>query len=179
MRPSYFNRKMSILRRTFGYTLVAALLLATAQRLPAPISEIESPTPTPEQSIKPKPKRAPKPKPKPEARASATSSVRQQAAKQNRFAGTWVGTMPEVPWGNVATELVVDQTETTMLWQEGATRKGLEKTQLNGNTMEATFFVGGFYERWSLTPKPDGKTASVRLTAYLNDQTAVFHRVAE
>jgi hypothetical protein len=53
---------MPILRRTFCFLLVAALLLVTAHRLPAPIQEVpESPTPAPEQSANPKPKRTIKP----------------------------------------------------------------------------------------------------------------------
>jgi len=33
------------------------------------------------------------------------------AAKETRFAGTWVGTTPEGVWGNVGTQLVIDPTE--------------------------------------------------------------------
>ena len=36
---------MPTFNRTFAFTVIATLLLATAQRLPAPISEIETPTP--------------------------------------------------------------------------------------------------------------------------------------
>ena len=166
--------KMSILQRKSCF-LIAALLIA-AHRLPAPIVEETTPTPGPEQSAKSKPKPLPKPKPKSETSESATNPVRQQPSpKQSRFAGTWVGTMPEVPWGNVATELVVDQTETTMVWQESGARKGLVKAQLSGNTLQASF-PGWARPIWSLTPEPDGKTARVRLQAFMNDQTAVFHR---
>jgi hypothetical protein len=87
--------------------------------------------------------------------------------------------MPEVPWGNVATTLVIDSTETTMLWEETGTRKGLAKTLRDGNTLQANFTVGGILENWSLTPDSDGKTARVRLRALLNDQTAVFRRVTQ
>jgi hypothetical protein len=86
--------------------------------------------------------------------------------------------MPEVPWGNMATELVIDPTETTMLWQEGATRKGLEKTVRDGSTLQASLIVGSVRATWSLTTS-DGKTAQVRLQAFMNDQTAVFRRVTE
>ena len=54
--------KMSKLRRYLRCTLVAALLLAGAERLPAPISEVENPTPTPTQSAKPKLESSPRPK---------------------------------------------------------------------------------------------------------------------
>jgi hypothetical protein len=97
--------------------------------------------------------------------------------KQSRFAGTWVGTMPEVPWGNVATELVVDKNETTIEWQESGNRKGLAKAQLTANTLQA-IFPGWAHPIWSLTPESDGTTARVRLQAFMNDQTAVFHRTA-
>ena len=86
-----------------------------------------------------------------------------------------MGTMPEVPWGNIATALVVDQNEATMEWQESGKRKGLAKAQLTSNTLQATF-PGWARPIWSLTPEPDGKTARVRLQAFMNDQTAVFHR---
>ena len=85
--------------------------------------------------------------------------------------------MPEVPWGNVATELIVDQTGTTMTWQESGKFKGVGKTQVNGNTLSANFMVG-VAETWSLTLQSGGRTARVRLQAIMNDQTAVFHRVS-
>jgi hypothetical protein len=168
--------------------------LAVVERLPAPISEIESPTPAPEQSVKSRPKPSPKLKPKSEARASATRSVKQTATKESRFAGTWVGIMRKVPWGNVATTLVIDSTETTMLWEETGTRKGLAKTLHDGDTLQASFVVGGVQETWSLTPESDGKTGRVRLQELLSGgsrpgsqkawdresvQTAVFRRVTQ
>jgi hypothetical protein len=49
--------------RTSCVLIVAAVLLITAHRLPAPIQEVpESPTPAPEQSANPKSKQTPKPK---------------------------------------------------------------------------------------------------------------------
>jgi hypothetical protein len=156
--------------------VVAGLLVVSAHRLPAPIQEIpESPTPAAEQS--PKTKRASaKPKSTPPATETTKSAIKQtMGAKTSRFAGTWVGTMPEVPWGNVATELIVDETGTTMQWQESGKQKGTEKARLSGDTLQATFQVG-VAAIWSLTPQPDGVTARVRLQAFMNDQTAVFHR---
>ena len=159
--------------------LGAVLLLATAHRLPAPIQEVpESPTPVPTvaATAKPKPKPSPKPKAKAEASESAPSpSKRPVGPKTSRFAGKWVGTMPQVPWGNVATELIVDETGTTMQWQESGKQKGTEKTRLSGDTLQATFPVG-VAATWSLTPQPDGATARVRLQAFMNNQTAIFHR---
>lgn len=162
---------------TLRFLLVAAVLVSTAHRSPAPISEIpETPTPAPTEPMKSKPKRTSKPKANSEANESATNPAREQPSpKPSRFAGTWVGTMPEVPWGNVATELIVDETGTTMQWQESGKQKGTEKARLSGDTLQATFQVG-VAAIWSLTPQPDGATARVRLQAFMNDQTAVFHR---
>lgn len=163
----------------FRYLLLVALLLVGAHRLPAPIQEIqESPTPAPTvaATAQPKPKLSPKPKPKAEASESAPSpSKRPVGPKTGRFAGKWVGTMPQVPWGNVATELIVDETGTTMQWQESGKQKGTEKARLSGDTLQATFQVG-VAATWSITPQPDGATARVRLQAFMNNQTAIFHR---
>lgn len=160
--------------------LVIFLLATSAHRLPAPIQEVpESPAPAPTvaPTAKPKPKPSPKPKPKSEATESAVDPAKQPAnAKRSRFAGTWVGTMPEVPWGNVATELVVDQTETTMDWQESGKQKGRAKAKLSGDTLQARFPAGATTATWSITPQPDGVSAQVRLQAFMNDQTALFHR---
>ena len=167
------------MKRTLVPFLIVALFLISAHRLPAPIQEVpESPTPAPTvaPTAKPKPKPSATPKPKAEASETATNPASQQpSSKQSRFAGTWVGTMPEVPWGNVATELVVDQTETTMEWQESGKQKGRAKARLSGNALQASFQVG-VTATWSITPQPDGATARVRLQAFMNDQTAVFHR---
>lgn len=167
------------MRTAIQCLVIATLLFVTAQRLPAPIQEVqESPTPAPTvaSTAKPKPKPSPKPKPKAEASESAPSPLKPQVGpKTSRFAGKWVGIMPEVPWGNIATELIVDETGTTMQWQESGKQKGTEKARLSGDTLQATFQVG-VAATWSLTPQPDGATARVRLQAFMNDQTAVFHR---
>ena len=83
--------------------------------------------------------------------------------------------MPEVPWGNVAVRLVVDPTETTMEWWGAGKSHGIAKAQLSNNTLQATWPTS-FSATWSVTPEPDGKTARVRLQAFMNDQTAVFQR---
>lgn len=164
-------------RRTTAVPFAVAFLVITAHRLPAPIQETpESPTPAPTVAPTAKPKSKPPPKPQAKSEASA-SPVRQQASsKQSRFAGKWVGTMPEVPWGNVATELIVDQAGATMTWQESGKQKGTARAQLVGDTLQAHFQVG-VSETWSITAQPDGATAQVRLQAFMNDQTAIFHRV--
>jgi hypothetical protein len=165
--------------KSLRLTTVVLMLIIAPQRLPAPIQEVpESPTPAPAiaPTGTPKSKPSQQRKPKPEASESTKNSVKQQPTPKSRsFAGKWVGTMPEVPWGNVATELIVDQTETMMDWQESGKKKGRSKTTLNGNTLQASFQVG-VTAKWSLTPQPGGATAHVRLQAFMNDQTAIFHR---
>lgn len=157
--------------------LATVILLLSAHRLPAPI--VESPeSPTPAASARP----TAKPKSKPKATASPNDAAKNDtkqkpALKTTRFAGKWIGVMPEVPWGNVPTELTVDQAESTMHWQESGKEKGLAKaTIVNGDTLQANFMVG-VAETWSITPTGDGAIARVRLQAFMNDQTAIFHRV--
>ncbi len=150
-----------------------AFLLIIAHRLPAPIVEET----TPRSTVAPRPEAKPK-RAKSHAAPKPTSEPKQErSANKIRFAGKWVGTMPEVPWGNVATELTVDQAEATMHWQESGQEKGLAKASVvNGDTLQANFVVG-VAETWSITPFGDGATARVRLQAFMNDQTAIFHRV--
>jgi hypothetical protein len=159
------------------------LLLITAHRLPAPISEVpESPTPasTVAPTAKPKSKPLPKPKPKSEASESATNPGRQQpSSKRSRFAGTWVGTIQTFPPGNTATVLTVDSTETTMALTWDLSGPPAAKAKLIGDTLQATFGEGLAAPTFLLTPQPDGATARVRMQAFMNDFTAVFHRAAE
>lgn len=79
---------------------------------------------------------------------------------------------------DIPTELIVDQSETTMEWQESGKRKGVAKAYGSGDTLSASFPAGLTVGRWSLAAQPDGTTARVRLQAFMNDQTAVFRRVA-
>jgi hypothetical protein len=155
--------------RIFGSVI---LLLVTAHRAPAPIRETsESPTPAKKTQTNTKSKSNSK-----SPTAAEKSATNQSAqAKTNHFARKWVGTMPEVPRGNVATELIIDPNGTTMNWQESGKHKGISRTVIVGNTIQATFQVG-VTEVWSLTLLPDG-TARARLQATMNDQTAIFHRV--
>jgi len=176
-------RSGSILRRPFCFLLVATLFLVTAHRLPAPITEIpESPTPTPTvaPTATPKPKTLPKPKPKSEASASATNPVRRQpSSKQSRFAGTWVGTMQTIPWGNWAVVLLIDANEATMSEQINGEKPIVRPARRNGEMLQARFPAGLTTITWSLTPQSDGTTANVRFEAFMNDFSAVFRRTAD
>src|SRR3989442_5148358 len=78
------SNKDGFLRRTFCFSLVAALVLVTAHRLPAPISEIPEPTATPK--VKPKPAR--------DVKAEGRPNVESRDAKSNpahSFNGVWEG----------------------------------------------------------------------------------------
>jgi hypothetical protein len=153
---------MSILRPTFCFSLVAALLLVTAHRLPAPISEVESPTPAPEQSAKPKPKPSARTKRKTEG---DEASVKKSGAKiiesartepspaRARFAGTWKGKMSD---GGQWT-IVIDPAETKATAIGGMWGAEDGPAQIDQNTISWNHTIN----KWSLTLMPDEKTAKV------------------
>jgi len=154
---------MSILRQTFCFSLVAALLLITAQRLLAPIQEVpESPTPVPEQSAKPKPKRTIKPKVTSERSESSTkrqtpSPLQSKATPQrNLFDGTWTGFLNDdhrTLFINSAGTVV---TEKSVKWGTATWPATCDGVSMRCNT------AGGC--SWTLTPNPDGKTAPATAT---------------
>jgi hypothetical protein len=155
------------------------LFLATSEQLPAPIQEVpESPTPAGTVAPTAKPKAKPSPKPKTEPSESAERPVQQQSSStRSRFAGTWVGTIPAFPTGPQDTVLTIDPRETTMLhtWT-GHPPTQVAKTEIKGDTIQATFPNGVATYSFAVTPMPDGVTASVHMQAVMNDFTAVFRR---
>lgn len=161
--------------------LVVAALLITTHRLPAPIVEEQKPTPAPSQSETPKRKHSIRSTSSSEQSLKQTESkpkATPSSAPTKKFAGKWSGIMPEVPWGDIQTELIVDPTETTMSWEDSLDKnRPTVKTQLNGNTISA-HFPGWPKAVWYITPNSDGQTAKVRLTAFMNDDHAVFRRVS-
>ena len=139
--------------------LALAFVLITALPLPAPISE-ENPTPAPERSVKPKPKRVVS---KPESESPNTSRSRTKAAPaaapiQNKFDGTWMGTIPNLPFvGNVDYVLFVNGGGTAVT--EKSANFGTYSWQASSD---------GYIMRWNangtdltLTPNSDGQTALV------------------
>jgi hypothetical protein len=153
-------RTGSILRRTFCFSLVAALLMVTAHRLPAPIQEVpESPAPAPEQSAKPKPKRTVKPKASEssesstKARTPSPTLKNQPTPNRNAFDGEWSG------HGNVADYTLVISARGTAVYE----------TSTKWGTYTWTATCDGVSMRWNtvvscgwiFTPNPDGKTAIV------------------
>src|SRR5712692_7418839 len=125
------------------FCLVCWLLFITAHRLPAPIQEVpESPTPSSVVAPTPNPRVKPSPKPKPKSEASvstATPTAQHPSSKQNRFAGTWVGTMPTIPWGNWAVVLVIDANEATMSEQVNGGKPIVRPARHNGQMLQARF----------------------------------------
>ncbi len=88
--------------------------------------------------------------------------------------------MQTIPWGNWAVVLTVDPNEATITSEINGGKPEVKKAQRNGDMLQATFPAGLTVITWSLTPQPDGATARVRMQAFMNDFTAVFHRtVAE
>ena len=181
MTQNFFSLRPHHLSCTgLSLRLIAAciLLLFTTSQLPAPIHEEADP--------QPKATASPTPKTKPSQDHSAKSSASPKSKpkenvvtveKQSRFAGSWVGTMPTFPWGNVEVILTVDPTGTTMKKSWSGNPNYIAKTQLKGDTLWAT--CPALEGSWSITPQPDGTTALVRLLALMNDQSVVFHRAAD
>ena len=140
---------------------IFCLLLAFAHRLPAPIAE-ESSTPVPQQSAKPKPKRISKPKVANEnAEAAVTSQKRTIAPaatpNQNRFDGTWMGTLNNLPFaGNVDFTLVVTANGTSVTEKSANFGTNTFEVNCDGSTMK--WETGS---SWTLTPIGDGQTALV------------------
>ena len=147
------------MKRALGLLLTVALLLSTVHRLPAPISEAETPTPAPKRAIKHK------------ASEDSESSTKRQTplppqtkatAQQNPFDGTWVGKC-EI--------YACDNADITLLISSGGTRIDLTATCLgesradhvpvnskiasDGRTVRLAISLGLF----TLTPNPDGQTA--------------------
>jgi hypothetical protein len=170
------------LRPTFCFSLVAALLLVTAHRLPAPISEIpESPTPAPEQSAKPKPKRTIKPKA--ESENSERSTKRQTPSPtpsiQPRFAGTWNGTLNRGLLGNVNYTLIVNAAGTLVKEICSSCDNTAPEHPAHWDGFTITWRGGALNEvACALTPDNEGKTARVTMKGFFANGDSVFHRTS-
>lgn len=163
-------------KRAILVVATSCFLLGSALRLPAPIMEESTPTPAAKEVVKTKPKRTESNTNRREAAATTRTP-----APTKKFAGKWSGIMPEIPWGNVETELTVDENESTMQWRDkiGSNSKSLTaKTTLSGNTLSARFPVGFTTAVWYITPRPDGLSADIRMTAFMNEDHGVFQRVS-
>lgn len=176
------------MKRTLALLLTVALLLITAHRLPAPISEIpESPTPAPEQSAKSKPKRTIKSKATSESSESSTSHQTpspqpksQATPTQPRFAGTWNGIMDCGIYGIIDHTIAITQDSMTVWQTKNPSVRGSGAPQISGDTI--TIRYDTCY--WTLTPNPDGKTALAKCGCggFLGigawNGSAIFHRTS-
>jgi hypothetical protein len=165
---------MSILRRTFCFLLAAGLFI-TAHRLPAPIVETpEKPTPAPEEEAS-KPKHSSRSKRKSEEAAKTEASKPQPRTPQERFAGTWTGTISQGLWGKVVFTFTLTAGATEVTERSGfgtyahpATSDGKSATWRTGLLNEIT---------WTFTPNSDGTTAQVTAKSPLGvNGSASFHR---
>jgi hypothetical protein len=168
--------------------LITALLLATADRLPAPIQEIpENPTPAPQESVSQrKSKHSAKVKlnaeesEAPSKRHAITSATRTKAQKpenKSRCAGVWLGVLNFGLLGNADETLTIDPTGTAVV----------EKNQFGSATHPATWdgatvrFQSGALEEiaFTLAPNADGQTAVVTANSlFIANPGAAFRKIA-
>lgn len=145
--------------------LIVSALLVTAPRLPAPISEVETPTPAP------KTKRTVKERTENRKTENRNASTPQPSPQnQNIYAGTWSGTLNWGIEGNYEHTVVIDPGQRTAT-----------VTNVTGTTYPTSIGVDGiswvtgvFHEhKWTLKPFPDGQTARVTINGH---NSAVFRR---
>ncbi len=139
--------KSNAVKRTFVLCLTTALLVSTAHRSPAPISE-ESPTPRPEQSAKPKAKHSATPKP---TVAKSSPSPSQPTPQQGGiYTGTWIG--PD--------HVIVINAAQDTVNISGCPSGNIFSASVGADNI--SWRTGNFREhKWTLKPYPDGKTALV------------------
>jgi hypothetical protein len=133
------------MKRTLVLCLTAALLLSTAHRAPAPITE-ESPTPALEQSAKPRIKHSFKP---------VASETPQVQTKRNPFDGAWIGT-----FNNNEFTLIISPPRTSVTEKSARYGTKIYQATCDGITMRWTALASC---AWNFIPNPDGKTALVTL----------------
>ena len=147
------------MKRTLGSCLTATLLLITAHRAPAPISETEIPMPAPKRTIKHKesensqsPTKGQTPLP-PQIKATS---------QQNPFDGTWVGKGDIARWG-VIEQIVISGSGTSadvkLAGQDVLTGQDLWYRNMKPTYEGGTLILNNGDGRWALTQNSDGKTA--------------------
>jgi len=177
---------MSILRRARSFLLVTTLLVVTAHRLPAPISEIpQSPTPAPEESLKPKPKRTIKPRVASQnsesstKRSTSSPQPRNQTTSQcNAFDGTWVG-MENLGGsvGKIQSTQVISGSGTVV---RSKSRLGefTWNATCNGNTMQWSVNTQYGSGVRVFTLNPDGKTGLMLFGSSAVHSSATFRKAS-
>lgn len=144
------------MKRAFIFVVIG--LLMTTDRLPAPISE-ENPTPVPAPVKTPKPKapRVNKTRPEPSEARSHTTTAVTPTPIQNKFDGSWTGTLPNLPFvGNVDFTLLISGNGTSVT--EKSVNFGTHPFQANCDGVTMKWETGS---SWTLTPNPDGQAGLV------------------
>lgn len=172
-------------RTAWRIVLVALLLVSSAHRLPAPISEApENPTPAPAQENW-KPKHSARPKRKPEEPGSTkpppTKMMErpqvQTVTPAKRFAGTWTGKVTYHDMfvsGDRLQTFIVNETETSV---QVNPKGGVGTATVSGNSLTwATGLLGEAV--WILTPNADGRTARVTVKLPLGTASGTLTRGA-
>jgi hypothetical protein len=155
--------------RIFRVVIVATAIFTSAQRLPAPIVEQESPTPTPQQSASPKRKQT-----KAREETSNTSSHRQTPSPPVKnqpspttpqFGGSWTGHFKVTGVLLMASEdtFVISPLQKSLQWI--VNQGGSDHTAVAlGNSI--SWKSGSFSEiNCKLTMHSDGRTADIRMTS--------------
>lgn len=145
------------------------LLLLTAERLPAPISEEPTPTPAAIPNLPPPP-----PAPPAQSPAAAVPGASVAGQPLPHFAGKWIGTIKEGKFGDIDLTLVFngDATALQQISQKGAFMRA---TTRNGNAI--SWNTGAKNEvSWTFALNPDGKTGVVTRKFANQISTATFRR---
>jgi carbon monoxide dehydrogenase subunit G len=160
------------MNRLLVCVFTVALLLVTADRLPAPIQEVvESPTPKPEQTAKPKPKSSLQPKPDDSRKQRAVVKATPTAALL--FAGTWLGVSGELRGRTVT----VNPTETSVSIDGGpwGRETGSVEANAGGQLIWSTTPLS-VRVKWTFTLVAGGKSAQLTNKHFLGSETGTFQK---
>ena len=151
-----------IMNRAIRFSLIIALLLISAPRLPAPIQEVpESPTPAPEKSTKPKRtvKKASESSEASTRRQTLSPTPKNQATpNQNQFDGAWAGVFKSIPlYGDVEFTITITGKGTSLTSKSLAFGVRTYHSTCDGANVKWTDGAG----HGTLTPNSDGMTAVV------------------
>jgi len=162
------------MKRTLVFCLAATLLLSTAHRAPAPISEVETPTPAP----KPKPKRTIKPKASESSESSIKRPTSSPTPNRNPFGGTWSAFLTG---SDDYRTLVINAGGTVVT--EKSTKWGTFTWMATCDSVSMRWKSGGGCS-WNFTPNPDGKTGLTTMTCSgflgigAGNWSATFHKTS-
>jgi hypothetical protein len=143
--------------------LVVLLLVASRERLPAPITEVATPTPSPQES--PSPQLRPGEKWKPDAEQAKQSDAKESPAATShpqtaaRFAGTWRGKITFGTSGVVELTLIVNSSATSLIQKSKAGEYSHATTYTAGTLSWKGGRNNGF--SFTLAPNANGQTAVV------------------